>query len=329
MSQGLVVSVVIPAFNAARFIGVAIESCRRQTMPDFEVLVVDDGSVDDTVAVVQGLAATDPRVVLIELGTNRGVSAARNAALERAQGTWIATLDADDWMTDDRLEVLVGAAEAAGVDLAHDDELLVHEGETEAYSTLSASTRSSVAAITTVDLDRLIDCEAGGNSDYRLGLTQPIIRRAFLDAHAIRYDERLRVGEDHLLYLECLLAGATWIQIPTAHYIYVQRAGSATSTGQIPTLESKLAVCESILARSSLTPSQRTSVRRYRRNLATLLAYRRVVEPARARRFAAAAAAAIRNPSFVRRVARETPALVKRRWAYHVRRDRHALDMLR
>ena len=99
------VSVVIPAFNASKHVHAAIESCLGQTLTNIEILVVDDGSVDATAAIVRRYAG-DPRMKLIELATNRGVSGARNVAINHATGTWIATLDADDTMTDERLEVL-------------------------------------------------------------------------------------------------------------------------------------------------------------------------------------------------------------------------------
>ncbi len=328
MSSDPVVTVVIPAYNAAAHLRAALDSCLRQTMADFEVIVVDDGSTDGTAAVAEEFT-TDPRVRVLSLGVNRGVSAARNTALENARGTWIATLDADDWMTDDRLEVLVHAAEAQGADLAHDDEYLVHDGETEPYSTLARATGALVDDTVPVDLDRLVDCEIGGPSAYRLGLTQPILRRAFLEQHGIRYDCALRVGEDYLLYLECLLAGARWIQIPTAHYVYVQRSCSATRTAQVPTIEAKLRVCEAVLARTTLTAAQQASLQRYRRNLRSLLAYQRVAEPAKRGRPREAVRALVQNPTFFRRAARELPDLVGRRWAHHVRRDPHAFDMIR
>lgn len=321
------VSVVIPAYNAATTVGAAIDSCLRQHLRDLEVLVVDDGSTDATVDVV-GSRLDDPRVRLIELGENRGVAAARNAALDAAAGTWIATLDADDWMTDDRLDVLVAAAVAAGADMVHDDELLVRDGETEPYSTLYRSSGLTLTEPRVIDLDLMIDCETGGRLAYRIGLAQPLLRRAFLEAHGIRYDERLRVGEDYLVYLDCVLAGARWIQVPTAHYAYVQRAGSATSGSQVRTIEGKLRVCEEVLARPALDASQRASLTRYRANLRSLLAYQRVVEPAKQRRPGAALRAAITNPRFLLRLGEQLPAVAKRRWAYHVRGDEHALDML-
>lgn len=320
------VSVVIPARDAAAYIEVALGACLRQTRHDLEVLVVDDGSVDSTATLVRRV--DDPRVRLLSFARSRGVGAARNAALDVARGTWIATLDADDTMSDDRLEVLVAAAEAHGVDMVHDDLFLLHEGESEPYATLASSTDAGIDAPVPVDLDRLIDCELGGPSRYRLGLTRPLMRRAFLDRHGLRYDPTLKVGEDHRLYLECLLAGASWLQLPDAHYVYLQRAGSAVSAPVSSTLEAKHRVCIELLARTTLTPAQRASLLRYRRNLASLLAYQRVVDRAKARHLGAALGAALHHPEFLRRVGTEVPALVRRRWAFHVRGERHALDML-
>lgn len=322
-----VVSVIIPAYNAAEHIETAIESCLRQTLTDFEVLVVDDGSVDDTTSVVRG-CTDDPRVRLLALGHNSGVSAARNAALDEARGEYVATLDADDRMTEDRLAVLVEAARRTGADMVHDDLYLEYECADVPYGTLSGTTDAVIDEIVAVDLDRMIDCEIGGPSRYRLGLARPLIRRAFLEQHHLRYDTGLTVGEDHRLYLECVLAGARWLQLPDAHYVYVQRDGSATSARLLSTLEGKLRVADELLQREALEPKARTALQRYRRNIDTLLAYQRVVEPAKAHHLGTALRAALRNPAFVRRVGTEVPALLRRRWAYHVRGHAHALDML-
>jgi glycosyltransferase involved in cell wall biosynthesis len=89
------ISVVIPAFNASAFIAESIGSACRQTHSDLDIVVVDDGSTDDTARIVQELAARDPRIRLIEAG-HRGVSAARNRGIAEARSDLIATLDADD-----------------------------------------------------------------------------------------------------------------------------------------------------------------------------------------------------------------------------------------
>lgn len=107
------VSVIIPAYNAAAFVGRTLASLRAQTFTDFEVIVVDDGSKDDTAEVVARCALDDVRVRLIRQ-PNGGVSAARNRALSEARGRYIANLDSDDMWRPQFLERTVAALEAAG-----------------------------------------------------------------------------------------------------------------------------------------------------------------------------------------------------------------------
>src|SRR5207248_9916219 len=89
------VSVIVPAYNAARFIGAAVSSAVAQTFADLEVIVVDDGSRDETAAVVESIARVDRRVRLLRQ-ENGGVSSARNAALRISTGEYLALLDGDD-----------------------------------------------------------------------------------------------------------------------------------------------------------------------------------------------------------------------------------------
>ena len=92
------VSVVIPAYNAAKFIEEAIQSVLAQTQPSWELIVVDDGSTDNTAAIVQQYSLEDSRIHLIQQ-VNQGVSAARNVGVHLAQADYIAFLDADDrWL---------------------------------------------------------------------------------------------------------------------------------------------------------------------------------------------------------------------------------------
>ncbi|MBW4571918.1 MAG: glycosyltransferase family 2 protein [Tolypothrix carrinoi HA7290-LM1] len=89
------VSVIIPAYNAEAFIGRTLESVLAQTYENIEVLVVDDGSRDRTAEIVASFAEKDSRVILLEQ-QNAGVAAARNLAIEKSRGEYIAPLDADD-----------------------------------------------------------------------------------------------------------------------------------------------------------------------------------------------------------------------------------------
>lgn len=103
------VSVVIPAFNATLYLAAALESVLQQTVQDFEIIVVDDGSTDGTFEVAGDFARRDPRIFVIRQ-ENGGIGSARNAALGRARGEWVALLDSDDmWLPhylEEQLEIL-------------------------------------------------------------------------------------------------------------------------------------------------------------------------------------------------------------------------------
>ena len=106
------VSVVLPTFNRARTLPRAIASVLHQGYRHLELLIVDDGSADDTAVVVAGF--TDPRVRYIRLAKNGGASHARNAGMREAKGAFIAFQDSDDEWLDGKLEKQVRAALAAG-----------------------------------------------------------------------------------------------------------------------------------------------------------------------------------------------------------------------
>jgi glycosyltransferase involved in cell wall biosynthesis len=108
------ISVVIPAYNRAATIRVAIESVLRQTWTDFELIVVDDCSADDTLAEVARV--DDPRLRVIESPINRGAASARNAGVEEARAAWVAFQDSDDEWLPTKLEKQMSRLAALGPD---------------------------------------------------------------------------------------------------------------------------------------------------------------------------------------------------------------------
>ena len=98
------VSIITPAFNVGRFIDHTIASVQAQTRTDWELVVVDDGSTDDTSARVAAAACEDPRIRLIRHPKNQGIARTRNAALDAARGRFLAFLDGDDLWDPDKIE---------------------------------------------------------------------------------------------------------------------------------------------------------------------------------------------------------------------------------
>lgn len=113
LTPGELVSVIVPAFNAGAFIAEALNSALTQTYRNLEVIVVDDGSTDDTAEIVAAIASRDPRVRLLRQ-RNHGVAAARNLAISRARGSLVAPLDADDLWHPHKIEKQVDAMHAGG-----------------------------------------------------------------------------------------------------------------------------------------------------------------------------------------------------------------------
>src|SRR5260370_2079174 len=111
------VSIVMANYNGAAHLADAIQSAQSQSLRDLEIIVSDDASADDSIAIVTGLMAKDPRIRLVRGCHNGGPAAARNRALALAQGEWIAVMDSDDLMHPDRLRTLVELSRRAQADI--------------------------------------------------------------------------------------------------------------------------------------------------------------------------------------------------------------------
>lgn len=112
------ISIVMPAWNRAHTITGAVESIQQQGFSAWELLVIDDGSTDDTVQVVKMLAKSDPRIVVIE-AEHAGVSAARNIGVARARGKYLAFLDSDNTWRPIFLETMAKAMLSRGIAVAY------------------------------------------------------------------------------------------------------------------------------------------------------------------------------------------------------------------
>lgn len=219
------VSVLIAAHDCAPTVGRAIGSALAQP-ETLEVVVVDDASRDGTRACVAGWAARDDRVRLIPLDTNAGPAAARNRAMQEATGDVFALLDSDDFFAPGRLARLLAEP---GWDMCADNIAFVTEERAEAldFSTLPGAGDG----FETIDAATFCrgNLASAGHTRGEMGFLKPLLSRAFLRQHDIRYDETLRLGEDYDLYLRLLLAGARFRVTRQAGYGAVTRATSLSA----------------------------------------------------------------------------------------------------
>ena len=107
------ISVILPCYNAAHYLEECLDSLLAQTMGDFEALLVDDGSKDDTLSIAKKYAARDARIQVLHQD-NAGVSAARNRALGQAKGEWATFVDGDDILPPNAFETLLSGAGEQG-----------------------------------------------------------------------------------------------------------------------------------------------------------------------------------------------------------------------
>lgn len=118
MSEQMLVSVLMPVFNDAATLPAAVASVQAQSHAAWELMLVDDGSTDDTRVVATRLAAQDTRIRVLDMPANGGAAAARNLGLEHARGRYIALLDADDTWHPDKLTRQLGFMQARGASLS-------------------------------------------------------------------------------------------------------------------------------------------------------------------------------------------------------------------
>lgn len=174
------ISVVMPVYNAERYLTEAIESILNQTESDFELLIIDDGSTDHTLQIIEDYQ-NDNRVVLLRNATNIGVSATLNRGLREAKGKYIARMDADDIALPDRFKKQVAFLEE------HRDIVLISCGM-QCFGNSNA-VLGEITGTDKVAVALLFNC-CLGHPGY-------MIRADIIQKHKLRYNENNQYAEDY------------------------------------------------------------------------------------------------------------------------------------
>ena len=187
--SGCLLTVILPVFNAERFLSEAIESVLGQTVRDWELLVVDDGSTDGSVGVAAGFQRRDPRIQMLTDGRNNGVAHARNLGLDHAKGEFVAFIDSDDIWYPEKSARQIEAMERWKADISYTGYLRKREGEPNGFP---VSVPGKVSYHTMLRRNAIL-CSTG------------MVRRA--TCGAVRMP-RLRRRQDHGYWLELLRDGS-------------------------------------------------------------------------------------------------------------------------
>lgn len=174
------VSVVMPAYNAEKYIGEAIDSILDQTFTDFEFIIVNDGSTDRTKEIIQSY--DDPRIVYLENDNNSGIVLTLNKGLDAAQGEYIARMDADDVAVENRLE----------------KQLAVMDAELE-IGALGTGTRIFGEGMESTDTHSTLDSDKlKAELLFSTCMCHPsvMLRRSVLEENCIRYNAQFKGAED-------------------------------------------------------------------------------------------------------------------------------------
>ena len=221
------VSVIIPVFNAGHFLEECVDSVLRQTLTDFDVCLVDDGSTDGSGILCDALATRHERIHAVHMGRNRGVSAARNRGIEETEGSWLCFVDGDDRVEPACLRTLAAAVEDGECDLA-----------VAGLRSVRAGGKDVLTVPVPVELEAVPGREEEWVRLFRsfllFGPVAKLYRRELVDRYSIRFPEGVSYGEDlefNMAYLKHIRRLRT---VDKAVYFYRRAEKGTLSTRFVP-----------------------------------------------------------------------------------------------
>lgn len=227
----MMLSVIIPVYNAVQFLRACIDSVTNQTLRDIEVICVDDGSSDGSEAILAEYAAKDKRLKIVTQ-KNRGQGAARNRGLASAHGEYVYFMDADDELAaGDALERLVAVADAERLDaLFFDAETRVDEELAVPPSAVRAEDYIRRRDYSSVRTGRELFAQFLSNNEYTVSPCLVLLRRSFMEENEIRFPDERIFYEDNIFMTRVLLAAKRTSHRPWRFYMRKVHANSTVTS---------------------------------------------------------------------------------------------------
>lgn len=238
------ISVIMPAYNAGKYIAESIQSVLDQTYQNWELVVVDDGSTDNTAEVVEAFALKDARVKILRR-RNGGQGAARNTALAQARGPLVAFLDADDLWIPNKLSLQVSALSETGAQVVFSDGFYFTDDDTTDESLPFETMKGKFAG---EEMFKLLFAY------NRIHILSVLVRRDSLDAVGLFEESRLCQNcEDYDLWLKLARNGAVFYGMHEHLVRYRRHAGSMTAS-QVKALAPMIATLKKYASDIRLSP---------------------------------------------------------------------------
>ena len=231
------ISVIVPVYNAEQWLERCVDSIVAQTYTDWELLLIDDGSTDDSATICDEYAAKDERI-RVSHKENGGVSDTRNYGLDLAQGKYLMFLDSDDfWLRNDVLEMLIGKAEEYDLDIVRGEYSAMHEDGSFAWSRGISEKRKQYAERVLYSGEFF---EYGIHGEFFLPLS--MFKRSRIGN--LRFEKGRVFLEDMLFYSTFLLQDLKCMYLPDIRfYAYRKNENSASNKANVKKLADSFSMC--------------------------------------------------------------------------------------
>ena len=213
------ISIIIPVYNAGEFLRETVLSVLEQDYKAIELILVNDGSKDDSLSICNELKASDDRIIVIDQ-PNAGVSTARNNGLKAAKGEYVLFIDADDLLEKDMVSTLYNKAIETSADIVSCGAALIKDG-------VVIKEEFGTNKLYTYDNEEALKFFLIGNK-VNIGVWTKLFKKSLIDD--LEFRKNIRINEDKLFIFEALMKANKYVVYDVSKYKYIQRNSSATRT---------------------------------------------------------------------------------------------------
>ena len=206
MAEMPLISIIVPVYNVERYLPKCINSVLNQSVSDWELILVNDGSIDSSLQVCREYEQKDNRIKVIDQA-NQGVSVARNLGLEKSRGLWVCFLDADDWLGENTLELCNVYPDVDIIRFSM--EYIYAEDNSKSSTYILRNYNSRIEYLSDVVARRTL-----------LGVCAGFYKRNIFNKYKIKFEKDIKLGEDWIVLAEFVSRAQSVVTVGTPYYKY-------------------------------------------------------------------------------------------------------------